>query len=330
MSNQLPLSLVPEDSSGEEMDILLRADPYECRKLARRTDLSPNIVKKLFPKFPQEMMDSGVLEAMIQTHPQVVHSMFEDYSHIVCELLINEEWAKYFINSNLKIVAAVAANPMLPKIYWDYCVHHYSVDVRRGIAMNPAIGSVFVATLSGDSDPTVQRLAAGQMRSRFPSVPVTEQLPVAQRASSVKLQQMAKPKKNDSKNGIQITINSLHLIIAGLSIALLFCGGMLAMRLLIPSNIVTSTAGIAKVSAIDAEDGNYALAIEHANEASALARTSPEAKGEWEKIITNWDKAIELLEKVDKNQPEYAKARKKIRNYKVIRSVASGYLAKAK
>jgi hypothetical protein len=325
MSSDQVLSLVqPNDDSSEEMDILLRGDAYECRKLARRTDLQPDIVIKLYPKFLQELMDSGLLRAMTHSNPQLVKELFLEQPQIISEIRIDEEWVKYFAELGTSMTIAIAMNPALPKAYWNYCINHYEVDVRRSIAMNPVIDIGSVATLSGDSDLMVRRLAEGQRRSRFPTDQTLYPLVESEtpEASTVKKIEKSKVSKVFRDGNIQVTINPSYLLIAGLSIAL-----VLAVRS--PQLSVKSTADDSKASRI-VEDTNYANAIEFANEASAKARTSPETKSDWAAIVKNWGKAIELLEKVPKDDPLYTKAQKKIRSYKVIRSVANGNMKRGK
>lgn len=331
---QSPLSIVGDDSfPSEEMSILMQADPYQCRELATRSSLSLNAVQQLYPKFPQELLDSGVLAELTRTNDKAAQKIFEDHSQIIRELRIDEEWAQYFINSSPKLIAEVAANPLLPIIYWNYCCNHYLVEIRRSIAMNSATDYATVATLSGDSDLMVRRLAEGQMQSRFPAAKMA-----TPNESPAGIQQDV-PKAPESnanaiKDGnIQVTLNPSHLIITALSLALLMSLGALLMRQPQQSAntpTLAGTSGGAKALKNTAEDSNFALAIEEANEASALARTSPEAKSGLANIVSHWDKAIALLEKVGKDESEFAKAQKKIRSYKIIRSVANGNLEKAK
>jgi hypothetical protein len=334
--NQTPLSLVSDSSSSEEMDILLRADPYECRELARRAYLPLIVAQRLFPKFPQEMLDSGFLGELTRTDSLAAKELFENNRQIVRELKVDDEWVKYFIGSSPDIVAEIAANPLLPKVYWDYCAHHHLIDVRRAVAMNPSIDFATVARLSGDTDLMVQRLAEGQMQKRFPAVQMAAEPRHEAQSQDSPIAQQAVESKTSRNGNVQITINPSHLAIGLLTLALLIALGALAMRSPQQSSSVSSpTSGISSASSKakqvkDAEDTNYAQAIDYANEASALARTSPEAKGDWNTIVSNWDKAIALLEKVSKDEPEFAKAQKKIRSYKVIRSVANGNLEKAK
>ncbi len=329
MSDPLHLSIVDSgnDPSADE-DILLKGDPYELRILANKPNLSKNIVRSLFPKYPQEVMDSGVLVEISHQDSNFITQLFIDHLQAVSNVRLSDQWAKYFMSSEVGLIAAAAANSTLPSDYWRYCQCHYQKEVRQNFSINPMIGYATLAELSGDSDPLVAAIAAGQIQKRFPAVGQPTILQSNDTPSS--LSNITNSSSNQIKNTpngtIQIFIQPLHLVIAGLSIALAIVTTMLVLRS--PQQMQQPLNNT--VSKSTTEDTNFSLAIEKANEATAFARTSPENKSDWQAITKNWDEAIALLEKISKDDPNFNRAQKKIRTYKTIRSVASSIAEKSK
>jgi hypothetical protein len=327
MSDPIRLSLVDGgDESKSHETIWLKGDEFELRILANEPNLAPKIIESLFPKFPQEIMSSGVLVNISHQDSEFLIRLFLNHIQAVSNVRLSEEWAQYFMASEVRLVAAAAANPTLPSEYWRYCQCHYDKSIRQNIAINPMVGYATLAELSGDVDPLVAAVAAGQIQRRFPAVQQPTQIQPTNTIALTNPANFSNSQQTTKKGAVQITVEPLHLLIAGLSIALAVMTALLLFRS--PQQTVLQPQGSAAVSgaskAASTEDTNFSLAIERANEATALARTSPEAKSDWQTIVKNWDEAITLLEKVGKDDPDFSKAQKKIRTYKIIRSVAAG------
>lgn len=258
--------------------------------------------------------------------PDQVRKIFRMEVNQIPTLEIKEDspWWNYLLkHPSDKVRQAVARNQKFPKKLRDTTA--LDVPSKIGLALNRSVSAEHCKNLEKDPEARVSTLAkSALLRFMEDETLVNDRASAPQSSAIVKLP--TEPAKKDQEfHPMVLIVSILTILILGMGLTI-FSPGKSGKEV-----VSSSPRGgvIANPQAVHTVDSNYVAAVDLANKATLMA-ASAKSKSEWNSIVVIWDKAIDKLKIIDKQDADYEKAQSKILKYQVIRDLHANNGANAK